>query len=955
MAGPIRISILADARNAINGFRQTESAANTMGSRLSKVGGLLKGALFAGAAVGATAFIAGAKQSVEAAADLSAAVSTNKTIFKESAAEVLKYGENAAKSLGLSNAEVLNGTKQFGNYFTAVGLSTKQAAKLSTGLTTASANLAAFGDSTPTEALEAMTSALRGEYDPLQKYIPTINAAAVQQKAMQMTGKKNAKSLTDQEKALALNNLVLESNANKLGAAEQKQGGLSVQTAKLKAQLTDMSAKIGSAVLPYLLKLATFVNDKVIPAVQAFWKDNGPGITAVFKQIGSGVSTILGGLGKFAGLIKSAFESGPIQSFLSTFKGIATSGESLGLISTYIATVKANFQSFADNLARFKPIVAEVVDFFTTKFQEIAPKIQAIIGQVSATLSAAGEAIRAIFTAVTTAVLFIWNNFGATILSYISSIIDAVILVVSGFFSILQGIFQVITGILTGNWGKAWDGVKNIVTGAVNVVKGVLTALMASVSAAASAAKTVLIGAWNAIKSATSSAWNAIKSAVSSAMSALKTAVLNGINSAVSYVKSLPGKAKAALGNLAGIFTSVGRSIIDGIISGVGGAAGALYSKLRGIASGALNAAKGALGIHSPSKAFEAIGRYVGVGFIQGLTGTESKILSTVRSLASKIIAAFPDVTKTITTGKGKNKKTTKKTIENKTQDRLLKLVDSGNKKLNALAKTRAAVAKKLDDATKTLADLQKKRADKVAEVSNQIKDLFNIVAEGENGASQSIKGIIARAQRAVKLAQDFTKNIALLKSKGLSTSALDQIASAGPEAAASTIEALLKGTPADIKQINKAYTDLATAGTAAGNTVASSLYDSGIKAAQGLVAGLAKQQKAIEAQMLKIALGMQKAIKKALGIKSPSKVFQKIGENTALGFVKGFDSVDAPMFSSAKYASAGVAGTTLVGAGGNTYITNITAGVGDPVAIGRQLDKVHKQYEAATGRTVGS
>ena len=63
-------------------------------------------------------------------------------------------------------------------------------------------------------------------------------------------------------------------------------------------------------------------------------------------------------------------------------------------------------------------------------------------------------------------------------------------------------------------------------------------------------------------------------------------------------------------------------------------------------------------------------------------------------------------------------------------------------------------------------------------------------------------------------------------------------------------------------------------------------MYDNGINAAKGLVKGLTKQKKTIEKTMMDIAKSMVKAIKKTLGIKSPSRVMARIGDWTADGLV---------------------------------------------------------------------
>jgi hypothetical protein len=76
----------------------------------------------------------------------------------------------------------------------------------------------------------------------------------------------------------------------------------------------------------------------------------------------------------------------------------------------------------------------------------------------------------------------------------------------------------------------------------------------------------------------------------------------------------------------------------------------------------------------------------------------------------------------------------------------------------------------------------------------------------------------------------------------------------------------------------------------AAGTTASNAMYGAGIQAAQGLVNGLTKQKTAIEKAMMNIAKSMEKAIKKALGIKSPSKVMQEVGHYTAEGFAVGVE-----------------------------------------------------------------
>lgn len=100
----------------------------------------------------------------------------------------------------------------------------------------------------------------------------------------------------------------------------------------------------------------------------------------------------------------------------------------------------------------------------------------------------------------------------------------------------------------------------------------------------------------------------------------LATGVINGITSLVQTVPEIFNKFKSAFSNID--WASLGRQIINGIVSGVRNAAGSLLSALRDLAKNALDSAKSALGIGSPSKLFaDEIGRWIPEGVSVGITG----------------------------------------------------------------------------------------------------------------------------------------------------------------------------------------------------------------------------------------------------------------------------------------------------------------------------------------------
>jgi hypothetical protein len=104
--------------------------------------------------------------------------------------------------------------------------------------------------------------------------------------------------------------------------------------------------------------------------------------------------------------------------------------------------------------------------------------------------------------------------------------------------------------------------------------------------------------------------------------------------------------------------------------------------------------------------------------------------------------------------------------------------------------------------------------------------------------------------------------------------------------------KALAGASDATLKQFNTLQGQLSNAANSVGKTTADALYGAGLNAAKGLVAGLQKQQASIQKQMDKIADAMVSRIKKALKIKSPSRVMFGLGQFISQGLLNGIASL---------------------------------------------------------------
>lgn len=82
---------------------------------------------------------------------------------------------------------------------------------------------------------------------------------------------------------------------------------------------------------------------------------------------------------------------------------------------------------------------------------------------------------------------------------------------------------------------------------------------------------------------------------------------------------------------------ALGKSIVQGLIDGIGAMAGALWEAAKNLAHRALDAIKDALGIHSPSRVMrEQVGRFIPAGIAQGIRQNQGAVTSAMEELSAK-------------------------------------------------------------------------------------------------------------------------------------------------------------------------------------------------------------------------------------------------------------------------------------------------------------------------------
>jgi hypothetical protein len=351
-------------------------------------------------------------------------------------------------------------------------------------------------------------------------------------------------------------------------------------------------------------------------------------------------------------------------------------------------------------------------------------------------------------------------------------------------------------------------------------------------------------------------------------------------------LKAINSGGMAAGGMADGGMASAGMDAGRGLASGLSGAAALVLAAARVMAAAAETGVRQELKISSPSKVMQALAKDVGAGFVKGLTGTREQISRTAADIANSVIAAF------------RGRKT-------RTDDRLVDMLRDGNKRLQGLAAERDRIAQRIADAKKFSAD-----------VAAQAKGAFSLqsLTQGSEGVSgETIRRGLAAAAGQIR---EFIGRINVLRKKGLSKDLLAQIIGMGPESGLEFANVLSRQSTESLREINRLQGQINKASTDLGKLSADALFDAGKQSGRGFLAGLAGQRKQIEQLMLSIAKSMQAAIRKALGIKSPSTVMAEVGRQTTLGVAVGLvdqlPAVKKAMGGISRTVSAGIAAPGL-------------------------------------------
>ena len=366
VVGELEVEVTADTSKMQDQIRGDAQKAGKSFSQKFSAG--MKGLAVAGATVGVAAAAGLAKvgaSAVAAASDLQETASKVEQLFgKQSAAQIQAWGDTAATAMGMSKQAAMDAASDMAIFGKVAGKTGEDLVDFSKANVELASDLGSFFNTDTASAANAISSALRGESEPMRKYGVIINDVALKQAYLRETGEEVTGTLTGQQKAIAANKLIWEQTIDAQGDYTRTSDGLANSQKSLGATLDDVSAKIGTALLPAITQIVNALGPIALSLT-------GP-LTILAETIGTQLANAFTTL---APLLE------PVALALSELGGAVLTG--------LIAAV-------GDLIPALTPVVQLLGSLGTT----LGPLLAKVLGKVAQVLGAVLEALLPVVTAL---------------------------------------------------------------------------------------------------------------------------------------------------------------------------------------------------------------------------------------------------------------------------------------------------------------------------------------------------------------------------------------------------------------------------------------------------------------------------------------------------------------------------------------------------------------------------
>lgn len=644
-------------------LRSATSGIGGMVASLGRLAGRLAIGV-AGAAVVATAAVGAlAASTIGPASDLNETISKTEQVFEDMSDEVLEFGRNSASSLGMSSNAALSAASTYGNLFRAMGIGLDASAEMSMGLVNLGADLASFNNMSPEDVLDSLRAGLSGETEPLKRLGVNINQAIIQEKAYEMGLIKRGEAMDAAARAQATYQLVLEQTTLAQGDFERTSGGLANQQRILTANIENLRAKIGTALLPIVTQATTLLNNFLasptaragIEKLTGWLEDLGSAAGEFVEQISQGNTqealeglfgsdTIdraerlkdgISGISETIGNLVSAAKTGGISGLFKELFSGANVGDMAGGLGEMIGKL---LMSLATKPARLLEIGLSIINGLATAMTTAIPALLPVVLQlINSFIQFVVSSLPMIMQTGIQIILALVNGIVPQLPMLIGTALELIVTLALGIAEAIPQLLPVIVGIIPKIITTLIENLPLLIEAALSIIIALAQGLIESLPTLIEAIPEIVTAIFDALIAALPMIGEAAVELVLTLIEGIYTMVPDLLTMAGELVTAIVDGIIALLPEL----LKVGADIVSGIWEGVKEKEAWFRQQISDFFGGIVDGIKKLLGIESPSTVFAGIGEDMagglGAGFGTAFKKIERDIGRTVAGLTSSV------------------------------------------------------------------------------------------------------------------------------------------------------------------------------------------------------------------------------------------------------------------------------------------------------------------------------
>jgi hypothetical protein len=213
------------------------------------------------------------KDAVMAASDVSQQFGALDAVFGQNSIQLKEFSKSMV-DYGLSTAEAARYAALLGTQLKGLGMEEEDAITRTKQLQILAADLAATYGGTTADAVAALSSTFKGEYNPIERYGVAIRKSDITARvAAKGLGKLQGELLKSAEAQAAFELIVLKTTAAQ-GQSRREYNTLAAQLQRVNASYENIKATLGLALLPVVEKFADYVLKNVLPGLEKWVETN---------------------------------------------------------------------------------------------------------------------------------------------------------------------------------------------------------------------------------------------------------------------------------------------------------------------------------------------------------------------------------------------------------------------------------------------------------------------------------------------------------------------------------------------------------------------------------------------------------------------------------------------------------------------------------------------------------